>query len=149
MREGFTDRWAEHGTPLCVLRCMSDAQLTIDGVPHCVDCADLVIEREVAISLRPDLIDTLPPLTAGREAYEAFRRSQGPATDRRSLSGDSDELRALRAQWEAAGRPGRPSADAPGPKTRQRVGLTRVEPLAPEPAPERPAGQISLLADEE
>ncbi len=42
--------------------CMAPAACLYDGQPLCLDCADLLLERHLAIAERPELLTLLPPL---------------------------------------------------------------------------------------
>ncbi len=42
--------------------CMNRAECLFDGQPLCIDCADLLLERTVAITEVPRLRNELPPL---------------------------------------------------------------------------------------
>lgn len=51
------------GTTLCYQRhCTELAVLSIDGWPYCLDCGDDLVEREVAVSIKPDFADIAPSL---------------------------------------------------------------------------------------
>lgn len=52
--------WAELEDVLCSQRCMRLADGWLDGESMCVRCADLVVEREAALSENPWLV--LPDL---------------------------------------------------------------------------------------
>lgn len=144
MREGVTEAWGRYGAPLCSLRCMHESECAVDGEPYCLDCADLVLDRFLAVSIDPDLARTLPALTPGAELRAMFRR---PQADPRSLSGESEQLRELRQQWEAAGRPG----DAGRADRRRRP--PAVCPAKPIPAVsrqriEQAGGQLGLFGED-
>lgn len=142
--EYFTDAWA---VPLCTLRCMRESALTVDGEPYCIECADLLIEREIAVSQNPELVALLPPLTYGKEAYETFKLSRGVREVSRTDEPEAwAKLDAARAQWLADHSPAPASrAGRRLPDTSRRA-VTRDEPHEPKP---EPAGQLSLLADTE
>ena len=40
--------------------CSEPAELLLDGLPRCLDCADEEVERLEAVSLRPDFRELLP-----------------------------------------------------------------------------------------
>lgn len=42
--------------------CMAYADGLLEGRPLCLDCADLVLERMLAVTIAPSLRSTLPPL---------------------------------------------------------------------------------------
>lgn len=55
--------WPSDAAPNCSnRRCMRASGVTVDGEPYCLDCADELLERFVAVSLRPDLREQLPQL---------------------------------------------------------------------------------------
>lgn len=49
--------------PNCSNRfCMASSDVEIDDVPYCLDCADQLLDRFCAVSLRPELREMLPEL---------------------------------------------------------------------------------------
>lgn len=51
------------GDQLCMMpRCVQLAEVMYEDLPYCIDCADLLIERQVAISLDPSMRYKLPNL---------------------------------------------------------------------------------------
>jgi hypothetical protein len=42
--------------------CVELAAVTLDGWPFCLDCADAEVDRWVAWSLNPELVELLPSL---------------------------------------------------------------------------------------
>lgn len=42
--------------------CLALAECLFDGVPYCLDCADLVLDRLVAVQLTPRLRELMPPV---------------------------------------------------------------------------------------
>lgn len=55
---------------------MREAQLTVDRVPYCIECADALVERAEAIEIAPRLRELLPALTHGAEEREQMRRAR-------------------------------------------------------------------------
>lgn len=48
---------------LCsILHCVQRAELWYDDLPMCIDCADELLERQIAISMYPDMRHLLPQL---------------------------------------------------------------------------------------
>lgn len=52
--------WNEQPCAYCFGRRPVD--LLIDDTPACVDCADLILERMVAVAMHPPMRELLPPL---------------------------------------------------------------------------------------
>lgn len=52
------------GLTLCSLKCGKPAECLLDGLPYCLRCADVEIERWAAVSLRPELRFALADVSA-------------------------------------------------------------------------------------
>lgn len=51
------------GATLCARRhCTEEAEVSLDGWPYCLDCADAELDRWVAFSLNPELVALMPGL---------------------------------------------------------------------------------------
>lgn len=84
-----TDRWHEAGFPRCARWCGRVAFCLVDGVAHCVECADAVLAGET-----PEA-----PLSVELAAED---RGWRPVTIRPPmLSMNSPELRERRQLWQA------------------------------------------------
>lgn len=160
VREGITDDWIGREPPLCTLRCMQLSECVYDGVPYCLDCVEMVIDREIAMELNPEVAEHLPPLTHGVERQAAFKLSRSMKEPSRKDEPDAwAQLDALHRQWLAAGSPGdagragRLQPSAPMPHETGRPPVTRDEPHSEKSTDAarlaEPAGQLSLLAPEE
>jgi hypothetical protein len=93
---------------------------TIDGVPHCFECLEIVWDRWQAIGLNPSAVDWLEPMP--------YRYRPRNFVD--PLPIDDDD------------RPGPPPSDD------SELGSRGLNHSPDDAAVVRPAGQISLLADE-
>lgn len=59
---------------------MREAQLTVDRVPYCIECADALVERAEAIEIAPRLRELLPALTHGAEEPSDEKDANGSAS---------------------------------------------------------------------
>lgn len=61
--------------------CARYAELLYDGQPLCIDCADLLLQRHVAISENPALLTSLPPLWEWSPGEAPEKRHYGKAAE--------------------------------------------------------------------
>lgn len=151
--------WDEElGAPLCVMKCMRLSGCEIDGEPHCIECADDVIERMALMEVHPELANVLPSL-----GYGAPRQLRPMSPLPKNISGESEELRAGRKAWldyakqhglpvEGVGRADRQPApavpDREPSSTAHRGSRTPGGNAAQQPSAKPPVSQLSLLEEE-